>query len=221
MPLSEEATFDHFFVSEGNKATIAAIRSFIQQSEPFFFLWGIGSGVTHVLQAIQQENAHHQMQYLPLAELIQHPADDVLAGLEVLDVIILDDLHMIAGLPEWELAVFHLYNRLRDMGKQLIVGSQIAPRELAIDLADLHSRLQWGMSYSLTPLTDEEKRQALLLRSQGLGLRVSDEVMQFMLNHYSRDLRQLMPMLQTMDNASLSEQRHLTIPFIKQIMQMS
>jgi DnaA family protein len=219
MPLSTEATFENFYFPECNRPTIAAIQLFMQQREHFFYLWGEGSGVSHVLQAIQHDNSELIIQYLPLKELVQYPAEEVLTGLETVDVVILDDLQYIAGHTDWERETFHLYNRLRDAQKRLVVGSQIAPRALPIQLADLQSRLQWGIGYSLQSLTDEGKRQALLLRSQNLGLRMSDEVIQFMLNHYSRDLRQLMAMLNKMDEASLSEQRHLTVPFVKQIVE--
>ena len=218
MPLSAEATFENLYISESNALTISALKSFIQQDERFFYLWGEGSGVSHVLQAIQHDSPQLNIVYFPLRDMIQYPAADVLAGLDTIDVVILDDVQCTCGVTEWELAVFHLYNRLRDGQKQLVIGSQIAPRELGISLADLHSRLQWGMSYPLEALNDEGKRKVLILRSQNLGLRISDDVIQFIFNHHSRDLRQLMTLLHKIDSASLSEQRHITIPFVKQVL---
>jgi DnaA family protein len=220
MPLSAEATFENFYTSEANQLTISALQSFMQQDEHFFYLWGVGSGVSHILQAIQHDKSQLKIVYFPLQEMIQFPAEDVLAGLDAVDVVILDDLQFVAGIAEWEQAIFHLYNRLRDGQKKLIVGSQIAPRELAVTLADLHSRLQWGVSYPLRQLSDDDKRKALIIRSQNIGLRISDDVIQFIFNHYSRDLRQLIALLHQMDAASLSEQRHLTIPFVKQVLQL-
>jgi len=221
MPLSAEATFENFYISKTNQLTVSALQSFLLQDESFFCLWGLGSGVSHVLQALQHENSQLSIVYLALQEMMPFPAVEVLAGLDSVDVVILDDVQCIAGVVEWEQAVFHLYNRLRDGQKKFIIGSQIAPRELNISLADLHSRLQWGMSYSLKILNDDDKRKALILRSQNLGLRISDEVIQFIFNHYSRDLKQLVALLHKMDAASLSEQRHLTIPFVKQVLQLS
>jgi len=220
MPLSAEATFENFYISEANQLTISAIQSFIQQDEHFFYLWGVGSGISHVLQAIQHDSPSFNIVYFSLQDMMQFPAEEVLEGLDTVDVVILDDLQCIVGIAEWEQAVFHLYNRLRDGQKKFIVGSQTAPRELAVTLADLHSRLQWGMSYSLVLLNDEDKRKALIMRSQNLGLRISDDVIQFIFNHYSRDLRQLISLLHQMDTASLSEQRHLTIPFVKQVLRL-
>jgi DnaA-homolog protein len=220
MPLSTEATFENFYISEANQLTISALQSFIQQDEHFFYLWGVGSGVSHVLQALQHASPQLNIVNFSLQEMLHFSAQDVLAGLDAVDVVILDDLQCISGVVEWEQAVFHLYNRLRDGQKKFIIGSQIAPRELDVSLADLHSRLQWGVSYSLESLSDEDKRRALILRSQNIGLRISDDVIQFVFNHYSRDLRQLMTLLHKIDSASLSEQRHITIPFVKQVLKV-
>jgi len=219
-----DATFDSFYVSDENAMTVFALKQFCQHSdEHCFFLSGqSGSGVTHLLQAVQHYVDHSNIQYLPLKECILHPRSpqEVLSGLESLDLIVIDDLHLVAGEEDWELALFHLYNRLRDHGKQLLIGSQVAPRELEVALPDLQSRLQWGMAYQLYALNDNEKKQALIFRAEALGMRLSDDVTQFILNHCSRNIHPLMDILELMDNASLAEQRHLTIPFVKQVLKL-
>jgi DnaA family protein len=63
-----------------------------------------------------------------------------------------------------------------------------------------------------------EKKQAVLDRAETMGVRLSDELMQFILNLCSRDLRQLMDVLNTIDKASLAEKRHLTIPFLRRVL---
>lgn len=190
-------------------------------SEHFFYLWGHeGSGVTHVLEALQALPTAMNVQYLSVGSMLHSSPDAAFLGLDAVDLLIIDDVHQLAGKASWELALFTLYNRLRDAGKQLLVGSHIAPRELAIDLPDLQSRFQWGLSYQLHSLNDDDKKQALLLRADSLGMRLGEGVMQFILNHCSRDLRQLMNVLTLMDKETLSEQRHLTIPFVKQILHL-
>lgn len=224
--LRVDSTFDNFYISEPNVQAINALTFFCQQEEEhFFYLWGVGgSGVTHLLQAVQHYAASLTIQYLPMAELIklsaEYSVDDIFLGLESLDLIVIDDLQVIEGRDDWELALFHLYNRLRDLGKKLLVGAHVSPKALAINLPDLQSRLQWGISYSVQALNDDEKKQVVLSHAEAMGMRLSDEVMQFMLNHCSRDLRKLMDVLYIMDKASLSEKRHLTIPFVKQVLKL-
>ncbi|MFT5116882.1 MAG: DnaA family protein [Kiritimatiellia bacterium] len=222
--LRVDATFDNFYVSASNAVAVDALKHFCDVSnEHFFYVWGKGgSGVSHLLQAVQHRAADLNIQYLPLAELLSpaeaYTPDDVFSGLEVLDLVVIDDLQKIVGLDNWQLGLFHLYNRLRDAGKRLLIGANGSPRELDLNLADLQSRLQWGISYQFHALNDDEKKQAVLDRAEAMGMRLGDEVMQFILNHCSRDLRRLMDVLNTIDKASLAEKRHLTIPFVKRVL---
>lgn len=219
-----DATFDNFYVPGSNAVAVDALKHFCDATnEHLFYMWGKGgSGVSHLLQAVQHRAADLNIQYLPLAELLAsadaYTPEDVFSGLEVLDLVVIDDVQKIVGRDNWQLELFHLYNRLRDAGKQLLIGANCSPRELALNLADLHSRLQWGISYQLHTLNDAEKKQAVLERAEAMGMRLSDELMQFILNHCSRDLRQLMDVLNTIDKASLAEKRHLTIPFVKRVL---
>jgi DnaA family protein len=219
-----DATFDNFIVSESNQVAVDALQFFgATSSECFFYLWGVkGSGVSHLLQAIQHQESWRNMQYLPLAALLgNNPAyqpEDIFSGLECLDLVVIDDLQMLAGNSSWEFAFFHLYNRLRDAGKQLLVGAGESPRELSVELPDLQSRLQWGVSYQLIALNDEEKKQVVFTHAEALGMRMSDDVLQFMLTHCCRDLHGLVDIVHRLDQASLAERRHISIPFVKQIL---
>lgn len=228
--LRVDATFDNFFISESNQVAVKALKFFASSytnshTEIFFYLWGAdSSGVSHLLQAVQHQALNRNIQYLPLAELLavdaSYSPQDMLDGLENLDLIVIDDLQVIAGKDEWELAFFHLFNRLRDAGKQLLVGANQSSREVAILLADLQSRLQWGVSYQLLTLDDDEKKQAILSRAAALGIRLNDDVLQFMLTHCGRDLRGLVDIVNQLDKASLVEKRHITIPFVKQVLNL-
>ena len=199
--------------------------------EQFFYLWGSsGSGVSHLLQAVQHQLLDQQtglkgaapsIQYLPLAELLAYPAADVCAGLEQLDMVVIDNIEALAGNSEWELALFALYNRLRDNNKRLLVGAAMSPRQLPIQLADLQSRLQWGTVYQLSALSDQEKSQALAMRAQALGLDLGVEVIQFIMTHTDRNIHQLIAILARVDNASLAEKRRITIPFVKQVLALA
>lgn len=225
--LRVDATFDNFYVSDSNRVAIEALKHFcLSPTEHFYYLWGNGgSGVTHVLQAVQHYQKEIRIQYLPLAELLavhnEYSAEAAFGGLESLDLVVIDDVQKLAGMADWELGLFHLYNRLRDAGKQLLVGANTAPRELPIALADLQSRLQWGISYPLYALNDDEKKQAICTRAEAMGMPLNDDVLQFMLTHCSRDLRALMDLLKQLDKASLAEKRHITIPFVKQVLSVA
>jgi DnaA family protein len=85
-------------------------------------------------------------------------------------------------------------------------------------LPDLRSRLATGLVYQLTSMSDQQKQQALILQAQSRGLSMSDEVAQYLLRHYGRDMPALMTVLQQLDKASLQAKRRLTIPFVRQVL---
>jgi DnaA family protein len=63
----------------------------------------------------------------------------------------LDDLQAIAGKADWEEALFHLFNRLRDSGRRLLIAASTSPRELPVKLADLKSRLTLALIFQMRP----------------------------------------------------------------------
>ncbi|NIB41981.1 DnaA regulatory inactivator Hda [Pseudomaricurvus alkylphenolicus] len=220
--LNDEATFDNFFIREGqvNAQVVATLKYQLQpMGEQFVFLWGAtGVGVTHLLQAsclkAQQEGACSQ--YLPLTELVGYDPEQLLEDLERLDLVCLDGLQAVQGLPEWERALFRFFNVMRDSGRRLVMAANCGPRELSVNLPDLQSRLNWGLVYQVQPLRDDDKCRALQMRARARGLELSDEVAQFIMHRVSRDLHELFECLHRLDDASLAEQRRLTIPFVKQ-----
>jgi DnaA family protein len=87
-----------------------------------------------------------------------------------------------------------------------------------LSLEDLRSRLQWGLTYQVHSLTDEDKQQALQMRARARGLELSDDVAQYIIQRLPRDTNELFWQLARLDHASLAEQRKLTIPFVKKVL---
>jgi DnaA family protein len=220
MRLRDDATFANYFPAS-NQLALAFLQSFDYTPQQWFvYLWGKPDcGCTHLLNALclQAQQQNKSAIYLPMTEIIgMQPA--ILEDLENHDLICLDDIELIAGKKEWETALFHLYNRLHQAQCRLVVAADRAPRELAITLPDLHSRLTSGVTFQLHTLTDDEKLAALQLRGQARGLTISDEVGYFLLRRTSRSLGDLFQLLDKLDHASLAAQRRLTIPFVKTVL---
>jgi DnaA family protein len=145
---------------------------------------------------------------------------EILSGLESLALVCIDDLQVIAGLAEWEEAIFHLYNRIYDNGGSIMIAAKDLPKAIHLSLPDLVSRLSWGMVYQLQPLADMEKLAILTKRANHRGISLSEEVGKYILTHCHRHMGALFAALDTLDKASLSAQRRLTIPFIKEVLQI-
>lgn len=219
--LRADAQFDDF-IAGPNALVLESLKALFDQtdSEPMVYISGTsGSGRSHLLQACchQAEIMGKSAVYLPAQELhLLEPA--VFESLEYFDLICIDDLEIILGHAMWEEALFHLYNRVRDAGKQLVIAANEAPGFVGAELADLRSRLSWGLVFQLQPLDDQQKLDVVYASARARGLSVSDEVVRFMLNHGERNLSILMSQLDQLDQASLSAKRKLTIPFVKQVL---
>jgi DnaA family protein len=142
----------------------------------------------------------------------------VLEGLEQMEIVCLDDVHAIAGNETWERALFDVFNRLRDSGSTLLVSAEKRPDQSGFGLPDLVSRLGWGVTYTLKPLDEDDVLKALGCRANARGLELPDDTAQFLLRRFPRDLPSLFALFDTLDTASLVEQRRLTIPFVKTVL---
>jgi DnaA-homolog protein len=211
--LNDNATFANFYTAENAQAV-----SLLQSKEAFVYLWSTGAaGKTHLLQAACHQ--HLNTMYLPLAEH-SHWSVDIFEGLEQYAVVCLDDVQSIAGDQNWETALFNLFNRLRERHACLYITANASPTSLPIQLPDLASRLSWGVSLRLRELTDAEKVKALSMRARARGFTIADEVANYLLKHCPRDLHSLFAILDQLDDASLQAQRRISIPFIKQCLQI-
>lgn len=210
--LRDDATFENYFAGKNEQV----VHNLKNQEEPYVFLFGEnGTGKSHLLQAACHETGNKGLPvvYLPLMEEGLMPA--MLDGLENMSLIALDDIQSVIGNEEWELALFNLYNRVRERGGSLIVSSNEPLASLNIKLADLKSRLSWGPVFQLTTLNDQDKQLALQKRAKLRGLIVENEVITYLLKHSPRDMNSLFTLFDKLDKASMVEKRKLTIPFIK------
>lgn len=215
--LQDNATFDNFLVGD-NQQLYQTLQDFVQaKTEAFIYLWGeLGVGRSHLLQACAR--AVHTnavpVAYLNLADTAElNPA--VLQGLEHMQCVCLDDIDSVMQQDEWEEALFHFYNRCKEHHTRLLVSANCPPVQLTCRLADLKSRLSWGLTFQVNALTDHEKMQALQIRAQNRGMVMSVEVAKFLMAHYPRNMRDLFAALEQLEHASLAQQRRLTIPFVK------
>jgi len=217
LKLPVKASFDDF-VSNQKQEITSAIQELINKFEHhFIFLSGANAtGKTHLLSALCQsaETADQSIIYLPLQQADEFPPE-ICEGIETADIICLDDIDAIAGNNDWEIALFNLYNRLRDHGKNLIISSQYSIGEIPIQLPDLKSRLAWGINITLKALSDENKKLILKNRAEQLGMKLPEEASNYLLRHQSRTMTDLLDTLNKLERASLAAQRKLTIPFIK------
>lgn len=223
--LDDEATFANFHIIENNRQLLAELFEWNKAASRFEFLWlwgAKGAGCSHLLQALCHQLDENGLSavYVPLQEHVQI-AVEMLSGLETLDIVCLDAVDEVAGLPDWENALFKLYNLMTAQAVRLVVTAKCAPAQLAVALPDLASRLQTALVFQVYPLNDDGKKEALQLRARSLGFALPDEVVDYLLVHYSREAGQLFAILRQLDKLSLQRKRRITIPLLKELLQGS
>jgi DnaA family protein len=213
-------TFNDFFPG-ANHENIAHLQQCIAgPGEQQIFLWGpSGRGKTHLLQACCHLAQHQKLSsfYFDLSNA-ERSDPSILNGLDEYDVVCFDNIGRIAGNAAWELAFFNFFNQHRERGHKLIVSASSAPNAIAIQLPDLKTRLNWGLTLKIQPLSDSDRIAALIFKAKQMGFEIAPQAGRFLLTHCSRDLASLWDLLEKLDKASLAAKRKLTIPFLKQIL---
>ena len=220
LALRDSARFASFFPGPNTEAVRCLQSAAAGEGEALVFLYGAaGLGKTHLLQAACHEAARREQAaaYLPLHEQ-QTLSPELFAGMEELRLVCVDDVEAIAGLPEWETGLFHLFNRMRESGSRLLVAASDRADRIGLQLPDLVSRLGWGVTYNLGPLDEASVQAALQHRAQGRGLELPEETAAFLLKRIPRDLPSVFDLLDRLDAASMVEQRRLTIPFVRSVL---
>ena len=212
----DDAKFENFFVTDSNKLLIKEIG----RPKSSLYIWGSSqSGKTHLLQALchQESSDGKSVIYIPFREY-EKLTPEMLDGLEGLDLICLDDLQLVCGEPEWESALFVLFNEVKESGSKLVMSANASPQELRLDLKDWHSRIQSVPVFRLLNLYEEERVLALQFRARKRGIELTSSVAEFIYQRSNRGISQLIDVLNKLDQVSLVEKRKLTIPLIKTTM---
>lgn len=224
----DDETFENFYSGNNLLLLNSLHQNFADVIQPFFYIWGgKSSGKSHLLKAVNNHFliAQRSASYIPL-DKSHYFSPSVLDNADQLDVVCLDDIQAIMGDPEWELAIFNLFNQIREQqglfnqGHKtlLLITANCPPQQLKIALPDLRSRLTWGEVYRLDDLTDTQKINILMQYARNRGFELNEDVASFLLKRVDRELQILIEQIDLLDRASLQAQRKLTIPFVKEIL---
>ena len=196
------------FVAGRNQELLAQLHELAGARAPerMVYLWGEeGCGRTHLLRACAEAASGI---YVSCGEAQEFDFESAFVAV--------DDVGNLG--EEGQIALFHLYNRLKE-GGGILLASGDAPPSIMNLREDLATRLGWGLVYQIHLLSDEEKREALHARARAKGFEISVEVVEYLMHHMRRDLPTLLKMLDALDEFSLEAKRAITIPMLKQVIE--
>jgi DnaA family protein len=200
-------SFDSF-LGNANAAAVQHLRTLEALNAPVY-LWGpSGSGKTHLLRALadQRQREGERVGWLDAATPAPWPLD------ESWSLVVLDDCQDFdAGQQQ---AAFAVFVDAVTRGVQVTAAGRLPPVDLPVR-EDLRTRLGWGHVFALQPLAESEARAALRREADRRGIFLSDEVMDYLLTRFERDLKHLMKLLDQLDRFALAQQRNITVPLLK------
>ncbi len=194
--LPAKPSLDNFLVGRNAEAIHTLNLSLTAQAnQRFIYLWGVsGSGKTHLLSAMR----------------------DAAEGLGK-SLVMADDVQDFS--EQQQIDLFNAYNQARESESVVLVAGNASPMQMGLR-NDLASRLAWGVTYQLYPLSDEEKAQALKARAKQRGMKLPDDVVDYCFRYLRRDLPSLMATLDALDQWSLTEKKPITVSMLRKLIQV-
>jgi chromosomal replication initiator protein len=205
--LNERYTFDRLVVGANNQLAVAAARAVAEKPakmyNPLFLYGGVGLGKTHLMHAIGHEvlarDPSRRVAYISSEqftnELVTSIREGAMAAFRSryrqLDLLLVDDTHFVEGKESTQEEFFHTFNALYDAQRQIVLTSDRAPKEMARLEERLVSRFEWGLVVDVRP-PDYETRMAILRKkADDDGLRIDDEVIEFIAHSCTASVREL------------------------------
>ncbi|MCH2101017.1 MAG: chromosomal replication initiator protein DnaA [Planctomycetes bacterium] len=226
--------FDSFVVGPCNRFAHAACRGVADRPatsfNPLFLHGSVGLGKTHLMQAIchhlLDRNSELQIVYLSCEEFINHFISALQQGdidafrtrYRNADVLIVDDVQMLANKARTQEEFFHTFNALHNARKQIVLSSDAPPHEIPALQERLVSRFKWGLVAEIEPPCFETR--VAILRSKALeeGLALRDDVAQFIAEHVENNVRELEGCLTRLQAMAALTNRAIDVPLARQAM---
>ncbi|MFH0739054.1 MAG: chromosomal replication initiator protein DnaA [Candidatus Omnitrophota bacterium] len=233
--LNSRYTFDNFVVGPSNRHahaySLAVAESPAKTYNPLFIYGGVGLGKTHLIQAIchhikNKKSGHYKICYMPserftneLIDAIQHRSTaNFRQKYRNVDLLVIDDIHFIAGKESTQEEFFHTFNALYDAHKQIVLCSDRPPKEIANLQDRLVSRFGWGLTTDIQP-PDLETRAAILKKKiERESVKVPDEVIFFIAQLIKTNIRELEGALIRTIAYSLLEEKPITLELTKEVL---
>jgi len=199
--------FEAFVVGSNNQlahaAALAISQSPARTYNPLFIYGGVGLGKTHLMQAIGQQTIDrrktHKVMYLSSERFINEFIDAIQHNMLVrfrkryrqTDVLLIDDIHFLAGKERSQEEFFHTFNTLFDGRKQIVLSSDRPASEIANLEQRLVSRFEWGLTTELQPPDIETRMAILRKKAEAFHIELAQGVLDFLAQRVRTNVRRL------------------------------
>jgi len=196
---------------------------------PLFIYSANGLGKTHLSQAIgievKERFPEKTVLYVQAHKFItqfmesirNNNRNDFVHFYQIMDVLIIDDIHELRGKEKTQDIFFHIFNHLHQSNKQLIITADKPPIELQGIEQRLLSRFKWGLAADLQPPDFETRMAILKKKTYNDGIEMPDEIIEYLAMHITNNMRELEGALISILAQSTLNKKEITIELAKQI----
>ena len=207
VPLNPHYRFDNFVVGPCNRfahaASLGVSESPGKNYNPFFLHGSNGLGKTHLLQSLcyslLERAPHTRILYLSCETFVNHFISALEDGdmttfrnkYRNVDVLVIDDIHVLANKERTQEEFFHTFNTLYNAGKQIVLSSDTSPKEIPTLQDRLVSRFKWGLVTEIERPCYETRMAILKRKSRERGHELPDDVARLLAEHIDTNIREL------------------------------
>ncbi|HTF89175.1 MAG TPA: chromosomal replication initiator protein DnaA [Planctomycetota bacterium] len=205
--LNPHYRFDSFVVGPCNRfahaASVGVSESPGKNYNPFFLHGSNGLGKTHLLQSLcyslLERTPHTRILYLSCETFVNHFISALENGDLItfrnkyrnVDVLVIDDIHVLANKERTQEEFFHTFNTLYNAGKQIVLSSDTSPKEIPTLQERLVSRFKWGLVTEIERPCYETRMAILKRKSRERGHELPDDVARLLAEHIDTNIREL------------------------------
>ncbi|RLA07086.1 MAG: hypothetical protein DRQ51_07270 [Gammaproteobacteria bacterium] len=216
LKLNKNQSFADFFIPQNssNKFVLDSLQNIEQSTTQIFYLFGDKlSGKSLLCSSLCQQFTNEGKTALLFSAYDNRLQ---LKQLDAIDLICLENIEAYDKNKIKQQQLFDLINRIiTKKTAKIVISCHKKPNQFVDILPDLKSRLNWGLQLHLKNIKPNQMNDFIRFKLDRLGIRVQDEVLTYINNYFSRDIKNILELIKKISQKTINDKRTLTVPFLK------